>query len=344
MSIYHIILNIVLVLVFMPPVYAVFDRISAPYRYGKGRFYKLITALIDTLAVLAAFPVYMLITFLSSCITDDFLKVIVYTVILSAVASDKLYMFLEEKSKLKTGVMWFLNKTIFTVLPTKSLLYAVSTVCFIMSQLQNMGMVSLSGAWKTFFSYHEFSLFIVFSVDEIISLVPVDMKRFRENISILAAKAIKGIDPAEYGYGKETEHWDVYISCASGDKKIRKSIMRALGRRGIVCRATADYHYSAFLDEMIERMERCKVCVIIISREAMENADTVHELMAAYKLFHENKMSVTIYKICEEPYTDFVESFTEDFPQECFVDVKDGTEKVAERVIKELSERIRNGE
>lgn len=318
MSIYGIILEWIIIYSLCPTFYALFDRIMMPVvANGKNTLRNfLIISLICLVTPFIVVAVWKFSQWVSLMVKSDYLRVVIYVIILTVVSNEKLYIPWSTAKKLQHSLLRELSKRFFTFLPLKTILYLVSALCLVASQLEELGICRFSAFWVEFFSYHEYALLLVFSVNEIMDYLFDDMQRIK-GIKRLDDEDLRGFRSFERIFDNDTSVEKVYISFYKSDEKVAKALVDRLKEEKIECWNMCSRYYDIAVKYRRKAIERSKVFVLIVSENTMnKKSDVVLDIIGALGMECKKDLQVVVYKITDSPYNEEFDMLLDHIPSE----------------------------
>lgn len=181
LNVYSTILTWIITFSVCPLILAFSELITTPILKSEKRILEISirVSVIRTIAFCLVVLINRITDFFVLMITNDFVKVIIYLIILSIISNKNLYSVAKRNSKIQEGFLWSVSNIVFTFIPLKTIIYMFSLVCLILSQLQSFNVCEFTDFWNEFFSYHEHAVLIVFAIDEIVDYISEDIMRIK---------------------------------------------------------------------------------------------------------------------------------------------------------------------
>lgn len=181
MNVYSTILTWIITFSVCPLILAFSELITTPIFKSKKRRLEISirVSIVNTITFCLVVLINKITDFFVLMIANDFVKVIIYIVILSIISNKNLYSAVKRNRKIQEGFLWSVSNIIFTFLPLKTIMYVFSLSCLILSQLQSFNVCDFTDFWTEFFSYHEHAILIVFAIDEITNYISDDVIRLK---------------------------------------------------------------------------------------------------------------------------------------------------------------------
>ena len=317
MSIYGHIFQWILIFSISPTFLALIDGVMMPVvANGKNtlRNFCIITVMCiaSPCAVLGVIELTKRITLL---ISNDYIRVVIYTIILTVVSNEKLYIPWKEAKRFQKNLLREFSKRFFTYLPIKTILYLISAMCLVASQLQELGIYRLSEFWSEFSSYHEYALLLVFSVNEIVNYLIDDLKRVFE-IRKLEDKSLRGFESYPRMLKENKPERNVYICACKSDKKIAAELVALLKENSVECWDMCTKFYDVKEVCRYKAVEQSRVFVLIVSEDTMDKKSGImFDIINALEMKSKNKTEIIIYKLTDRPYSEDFEMVLEHIPE-----------------------------